>query len=100
MPIPQLPPPARSPWQKLLLALIALALFVPLLMFSAALLAVLLIVAVIGGGILWWKTRTLRQQMRQMQQMREFQPPPQGMDDFGDKGAVIEGEVVRVKTER
>lgn len=91
------PPQSSNPWRKLVMLIIALALAVPLLMFSAAVLAVLLIVAVIGGGIFWWKTRALRQQMREM---REFQPQAPVMDDMGGAGEIIEGEVIRVKTER
>ena len=77
------------------MVLIALALLVPLLMLSAALLTILFIVAVIGGGIFWWKTRALRQQMRAM---REFPSPV--MSAQGEGGVVIEGEVIRVPTER
>lgn len=90
------PPQSSNPWRKLLMFVIALALAVPLLMFSAAVLVVLLIVAVIGGGIFWWKTRALRQQMREM---RAFQPQAPVMDDLGGAGEIIEGEVVRVRTE-
>lgn len=88
------PPQSSNPWRKLVMFVIALALAVPLLMFSAAVLVVLLIAVVIGGGIFWWKTRALRQQMR------EFQPQAPVMDNTGGAGEIIEGEVVRVKTER
>lgn len=87
------PPQSTNPWRKLVTFVIALALAVPLLMFSAAVLVVLLIAVAIGSGIFWWKTRALRQQMR------EFQPPASVMDDTGGAGEIIEGEVVRVRTE-
>ncbi|MFY9260746.1 MAG: hypothetical protein WAO71_09590 [Gallionella sp.] len=87
------PPQSANPWRKLVMFIIALALAIPLLMFSAAVLVVLLVVGVIVGGIFWWKTRALRQQMREM---RDFQPQSPVMDDTGGTGEIIEGEVIRV----
>lgn len=84
------PPQSSSPWRKLLAGIIAIALFVPLLMFSAAVLIILLVIGIIAGGIFWWKTRQIRQQMR------EFSPPAPVMEDTGGTGEIIEGEVIRV----
>ncbi|MDD4963238.1 MAG: hypothetical protein PHI11_04885 [Gallionella sp.] len=85
------PPQSSSPWRKLLAGVIALALFVPLLMFSAAVLIILLVISIIAGGIFWWKTRQIRQQMR------SFTPPTSTvMEEVDGTGEIIEGEVIRV----
>jgi hypothetical protein len=68
------------------------------------LLVFIMSVVVVGGAFLWWKTRELRKQIKA--QMQNF-PPPGGAAMQSDifageelKGAVIEGEVIRVDERR
>ena len=81
------PPPSLL--QKILTALVTIALFGVALMFSVVFFAVVVTVGVVAWGYLWWKTRALRKQMREH--------PPAGRGDARGEaqGLVIEGEVIR-----
>jgi O-antigen ligase len=58
--------PASPPsfFQKLLAALLGMALLVLGFMFSLVILSIVAVVIVIGGGYFFWKTRGLRKAMR------------------------------------
>ena len=80
---------SASPWQRVVALVMGVALLVLVLMFAAVLLPIVLLVM----AYLWWKTRSVREQLRQMQQMHEQAQratAPRG------SGEIIEGEVVRV----
>ncbi|GAB1232896.1 hypothetical protein [Ferrigenium sp. UT5] len=67
------------------------------LMFSAVLLAVILVVGTLGFAYLWWKTRAVRRQLREMQELARNAQAQAGASRGGAfEGEVIEGEVVRV----
>ena len=67
--------------QKIIAAIVTVAVFAVALMFSVVFFAVVVTVGAVAWGYLWWKTRALRKQMRDH--------PPTG------RGMVIEGEVIR-----
>ncbi|ENO87205.1 hypothetical protein [Thauera linaloolentis] len=67
--------------QKIVTALVTIAVFGVALMFSVVFFAVVVTVGAVAWGYLWWKTRAVRKQMRD-------HPPTGG-------GMVIEGEVIR-----
>lgn len=83
-----------GPLRKMASIIVAAALIVPVLMFSAVLLATLLVLGTIACVYLWWKARELRKQMR------NFPPPGRVMEEEAIKGEVIEGEVIRVDEPR
>ncbi|WP_068637189.1 hypothetical protein [Thauera butanivorans] len=67
--------------QKIVAAIVTVAVFGVALMFSVVFFAVVVTVGAVAWGYLWWKTRALRKQMRDH--------PPAG------RGMVIEGEIIR-----
>lgn len=92
-------PPAkqRSPFQKIVAFVVAVALAVVVLMFSAVLLAVILIVGAIGFAWLCWKTRAVRRQLREMQESaRNAQAQAEVSRGEIFEGEIIEGEAMRV----
>lgn len=56
--------------------------------FSLVLFVVLVAAGLLVWAYLWWKTRGLRRQMREQQEMGEMRDQPSG-------GRIIEGEVIR-----
>lgn len=71
--------------QKIVAAVVTVAVFALALMFSVVLFAVVLTVGAAAWGYLWWKTRALRKAMR-------AQGEATGAHG---RGLVIEGEVIR-----
>ncbi len=90
-------PDMRSPAQRVLGRVLAVAvgavLLVVGLMFSMLLFAVAAAVALLIGGRLWWKTRALRKQMREA--VRSHARDPNDPNFQTPNGRVIEGEVIR-----
>lgn len=86
--------------QKVLAAIIAVALVVLGLMFSVVVFSVILVAGAILWAFLWWKLRPIRKQMQQMREaMQNFetQSASRENDVFrGEtfKGEIIEGEVI------
>lgn len=89
--------PGKPPslMQKIVGAVVTVAIFGVALMFSVAFFAVILTVGAVVGGYFWWKTRAIRKQMREdIARMREAQAR-QNSGDAKREGLVIEGEVIR-----
>ena len=80
---------------KILAFLLSAALLAAGLMFSLVAVAAVAVIGLGLGGWLWWKTRTLRQQMRQMQQERQSTVGSPSSTTSGRQVDVIEGECVR-----
>ncbi|GAB4115331.1 MAG: hypothetical protein Fur0026_01030 [Sideroxydans sp.] len=100
MQIKFIPPPSAQSHGLLGKALVFVAtavLAVAALMFSAVLLAVTLVIGALGFAYLWWKTRAVRRQLREMQELARNAQTQAGASRGGAfEGEVIEGEVVRV----
>jgi hypothetical protein len=58
---------SRGLLPKVAAAVVSIAVFAGLIVFSSVFLAVLLLLAAIGGSVVWWKTRHVRRMMREMQ---------------------------------
>ncbi len=83
-----------NPLRKIVTAIVALAIFGLLLMFSAVVFAIILIAGAIGWAVLWWKTRKLRSQLRDIASANMVRES----EKF--EGNVIEGVAVRVDEPR
>lgn len=89
-------------------AIVTLAVFAGLIVFSSVFLAVLLLAAAIGGIVLWWKTRHVRRMMREMQanmnRAREsfenggFAPGENGAGPFAGGQRASEGSFAEAET--
>ncbi len=89
-----MPPPSKPPslLHKLVGFLVAVAVAIVALMFSAIFFVVIAVFGLIAWGYFWWKTRGMRKQMREFAaQARSAMCECPASND-----GVFEGEVIRV----
>lgn len=87
---------------RILAFLLSIGLLIIGLMFSLMALAVVAVIGALLAGWLWWKTRALRQAARQQASAYATENATASAGhskEMGGSGVIIEGEVVREKSE-